>query len=75
MYVCMCVWYTHTVIRETSAFQIGNLNYVNYACLFVKLPVVKHATVTYKHSLLTVYNLNNYEMFVLCNQLSYRKFT
>ena len=68
VYMCVCV-YTHTVLGETSAFQIGNLNYVNYACLFVKLPVVKHVTVTYKHSFLTVYNLNNYEMFVLCNQL------
>lgn len=38
----------------------------------LKLPVVKH--VTCKHSLLTAYNLNNYEMFVLCNQPSYRKF-
>ena len=64
MYVCV---YTHTVLGETSAFQIGNLNYVNYACLFVKLSVVKHVTVTYKHSF--VYNLNNYEMFELCNQL------
>lgn len=53
MYICMCVC-IHTVLGETSAFHIGNLNYVNYACLFVKLPVVKHVTVTYKHSFLTL---------------------
>lgn len=30
---------------------------------------MKHVTVTYKHSFSTTYNLNNYGMFVYCNQV------